>query len=133
MLLAALRNCTYLVADLNKDVADEDLVAIAQLVDAIEVQDRPLYFATLMNVSKRVDHARVAKILPTHQPLVEMCIRQMISHTEEINPGNQKIIHDETDLYDYDLDEDEEDEGEDLQAVDSPASPTSGEDSPASP
>merc|ERR1712048_1021557 len=128
MLLATVRNCTYLITDLNADVSDGDIAAITRLVADIESHDLPLYLATLLNVCDRVDHSRVAAVLPAHVPLVEACARQMLEYAESLNPGNLRITYDETDLYDYKLDDDEENDDEIPAEPESPTSPTNADD-----
>merc|ERR1712151_338693 len=104
LMLASVRNCTYIVQDLNEDLSDGDMAALTRLVSDIETHDLPFYLGALLNICDRVDHSRVAAILPSHVPLVEVCIRQMVEYAEGLNPGNQRMTYDETDLYDYKLD-----------------------------
>eukprot|EP00928_Gymnodinium_smaydae_P099166 TRINITY_DN9391_c0_g1_i2.p1 TRINITY_DN9391_c0_g1~~TRINITY_DN9391_c0_g1_i2.p1 ORF type:complete len:2727 (-),score=688.67 TRINITY_DN9391_c0_g1_i2:97-8277(-) len=123
MILATIRNCTYLSDDLNTDLSDEDLRAIAELVEDLEFRDVPIYLAALRNICDNVKHERVAAVLPRHGPLVALCAKQLCEQAKNTNPGYSEPEFDETDLYDLftgEADVSDEEEVEDLGAPDSP-------------
>eukprot|EP00929_Paragymnodinium_shiwhaense_P112708 TRINITY_DN80975_c0_g1_i1.p1 TRINITY_DN80975_c0_g1~~TRINITY_DN80975_c0_g1_i1.p1 ORF type:complete len:3310 (+),score=790.33 TRINITY_DN80975_c0_g1_i1:1463-9931(+) len=125
LVLCSIRNTLYLVPheELNTLLTDDDMAAIAHLVDVVETPDLPIFLASLLHMVTRCDHERVSRCFPQHGPLVEMCLRHLPEQSMNAMPGQQETVVDETDLYDYDPTQDEDDE----EVSSPPGSPAGGE------